>query len=38
MIFFLLLGQSNMAGPGISRYSIEDDERLVGVKLKLMSR
>ena len=33
MIFFLLLGQSNMAGPGISRYSIEDDERLVGVKL-----
>ena len=33
MKIFLLIGQSNMEGPGISRYSLEDDDRLKGVYL-----
>lgn len=33
MKIFLLIGQSNMAGPGIARYTPEDDERLEGVYL-----
>ena len=30
---FFLIGQSNMAGPHISRWTEEDDERLKGVYL-----